>query len=412
MPGLARPLTPPDCDVRDYPRMMVDIRRLQDSAFNRKASANPLAWMVGHKLWYRAFHQFPAGSLPTDEGELCSLAELGLDMKAFRKAKPLALHGWKECSDGRLYHAFVAEVVLEAWVDKLLLKLKSGAGNSSRHKAKGYAFDPAPTILSLETAGVYLADLNPESRGLDKIRRRSERAPQLGVSPDVFLEAVRQGSERAPTGNPLGAHSDSENTPSDVRVGSQAKAEAKAEEINNTGLGAREPIDQARRAQVASLQAQVMAAGGHALADIAAAPALANLSPVLNLLEPGDGPSCDLELDVLPVIRQRCARLKPRSIRSWNFFTDAIVEARDARLRGAPKQSEVSHEHSRRPVRPEDANADSRRANTERRRDAWAELIEERDSPTPGREGHRGGQGGPEPDDPSYPRLAYAGDHS
>lgn len=69
--ALPEPLTPPDCDLRDFGRIMIDITRLFGSSFNAKASRHPLAWMLGHKLWYRSWHQLPAASLPDDDDELC-----------------------------------------------------------------------------------------------------------------------------------------------------------------------------------------------------------------------------------------------------------------------------------------------------------------------------------------------------
>src|ERR1700761_2335919 len=96
-PPSTAPLTPADCDVRDFPKMMVDVHRLLGSQFNAQASSAPLAWMVGHKLWYRAFYQLPGGSLPADDAQLCHLAQLGADLRSFRKVRDLALRGWREC---------------------------------------------------------------------------------------------------------------------------------------------------------------------------------------------------------------------------------------------------------------------------------------------------------------------------
>ncbi|UAK25849.1 YdaU family protein [Sphingomonas nostoxanthinifaciens] len=98
---------------------MIDITRLFGSTFNAKASRNPLAWMLGHKLWYRSWHQVPAASLPDDDDELCYLAELGFDRVTWDSARELAMHGWERCSDGRLYHPVVAEAAREAWDRKL-----------------------------------------------------------------------------------------------------------------------------------------------------------------------------------------------------------------------------------------------------------------------------------------------------
>lgn len=143
---MTAPLTPAGCDLRDFPKLMIDVPRLFASGFNATASRNPLAWMIGHKLWYRSWHQVPAGSLPADDDELCHLAELGFDLKSFNKAKALAMRGWVLCDDGRLYHPVVCEAALESWQEKLRQRLSSGSGNEKRW---GVAFDPAPVAKDL-----------------------------------------------------------------------------------------------------------------------------------------------------------------------------------------------------------------------------------------------------------------------
>jgi hypothetical protein len=75
--------------------------------------------MLGHKLWYKSWHQMPAASLPDDEDELCYLAELGFDRVTWDGARDLTMHGWIKCNDGRLYHPVVAEEAREAWARKL-----------------------------------------------------------------------------------------------------------------------------------------------------------------------------------------------------------------------------------------------------------------------------------------------------
>ena len=195
------PLTPPDCDLRDFPRMMVDVSRLMGSQFNATASRHPVAWMVGHKLWYRAWHQVPAASLPDDDEQLCHLAELGFDMRTWRKAKDVALRGWLRCSDGRLYHPMVAEVALEAWIEKLLQRLSSSAGNAKRYS---HDFDPSPLNAAIDVAATLLDTLNPRSRAADKLKRRQSRPsthdlppgavpPPTGSRPGV--PAASQGTE-------------------------------------------------------------------------------------------------------------------------------------------------------------------------------------------------------------------------
>lgn len=59
---------------------------------------------------------------------------------------------------------------------------------------------------------------------------------------------------------------------------------------------------------------------------------LQTVSEPLGWLDAG----CDLERDILPVVRALGARAKPQSIRSWAYFGPAVAEARDRRLRGLP----------------------------------------------------------------------------
>jgi hypothetical protein len=97
------------------------------------------------------------------------------------------------------------------------------------------------------------------------------------------------------------------------------------------------------KADLDRLEDALFEAGGAGLASRAIAPKIAVLAPILSLSRTGKGPPCDLQADVLPVIRARSARAPPGSIKSWEFFTAAICEARDRRLSGAPAQ-QVQHE--------------------------------------------------------------------
>jgi hypothetical protein len=97
--------------------MPLDIARLFNSEFH--ARADDSEWRAGITLWLKSFHQVPAGSIPDDDVALARLAELGRDVKSWKKIREVALHGWVKCSDGRLYHPVVAEKAAEAWAGKL-----------------------------------------------------------------------------------------------------------------------------------------------------------------------------------------------------------------------------------------------------------------------------------------------------
>lgn len=139
------PLVPADCDLRDFQFMPVDIVRLFGSRFH--AISSDAEWRAGVTLWLKSFHQVPAASLPDDDIELCRLAELGRDVKAWRKLRANALHGWVLCSDGRLYHPVVAEKASEAWRSKLarmgrvIRRLQVESGEWAAIRSSVYARD-------------------------------------------------------------------------------------------------------------------------------------------------------------------------------------------------------------------------------------------------------------------------------
>lgn len=114
---MTAPLTPPECDLKEFPFTPIYRARLFGSAFHAKA--NDAEWRAGVTLWLKSQDQVPAGSLPNDDTELCRLAEYGRDLKTWLKVKTLALHGWFQCSDGRLYNNVVAQVVNDQWQAKL-----------------------------------------------------------------------------------------------------------------------------------------------------------------------------------------------------------------------------------------------------------------------------------------------------
>ncbi len=203
---MTAPLTPPDCDLSDFPRMMLDIRRLRGSSFD--ATFNDSAWRAGLNLWMSAWHRVPAASLEDNEAELTKAAGLGRDVKTWRKLKAEALRGWVKCSDGLLYHETIAELALEAWIDKLGQRLSSGAGNAARHKIE---FDPAPVYDDVKTAAGMLRALNPKSRHLSKSHVLRAAA---GIPP---------GDKKPPTGKPGRVSPRSQGNGMEGKVGEASK---------------------------------------------------------------------------------------------------------------------------------------------------------------------------------------------
>jgi Protein of unknown function (DUF1376) len=156
---LPEPLVPAQVDLRDFPYMPMEVERLFGSEFH--AQSNDAEWRAGVTLWLKSFHQVPAASMPDDDVTLARLAELGRDVRTWRRIKSGALRGWARCRDGRLYHRVVAEKALEAWIEKLGQRKSGGIANAKRW---GGEFDLAALDQQLDEAVRRLILLNPNSR--------------------------------------------------------------------------------------------------------------------------------------------------------------------------------------------------------------------------------------------------------
>lgn len=118
MSDLPSPLTPLDCDLRGSEWMPLLGHRLFASDFEAKAS--DLEFRVALRLWWEAWQQVPAASLPNDDAVLCRLAGLGRDLKTWKKLRGgLVLYGFTLCQDNRWYHHLLAEQALKSYECRL-----------------------------------------------------------------------------------------------------------------------------------------------------------------------------------------------------------------------------------------------------------------------------------------------------
>lgn len=159
MTDLLAPLVPANCNLGDFPFMPLDVRRLLSSE----------TWILGTGeeraaamcLWLESWHQVPAASLPDNDRMLSHLAKCS----KWGKVREHALRGWVRCSDGRLYHAVVAEKALEAWIEKLLNRYSGAAGNAKRWQID---VDTDGIKEELLHAVKLLKNIAPESKALKK----------------------------------------------------------------------------------------------------------------------------------------------------------------------------------------------------------------------------------------------------
>lgn len=152
------PLTPADCDLRDFAFMPLDVVRLRDSDMAATESAE--AFRAAVLLWCASWHQIPAASLPNDDRILANLAGFGRVVKEWIKIKPGSLRGWVECSDGRLYHPVIAEKANEAFRRKLEQSWKTELARIKKHNQR---HEKTPELLlPFPTFDEYLSQRHPK----------------------------------------------------------------------------------------------------------------------------------------------------------------------------------------------------------------------------------------------------------
>lgn len=124
-PTTRAPLSPPDCDLRGLEYMPLLGNHLYGSDFD--AAATDAEYRAAQRLWWAAWNQKPAGSLPNNDEALCKHAGMGYELKRWLRVKQRALHGFVECDDGRLYHAFLCKQAVIAWEKRQAERLKNEA---------------------------------------------------------------------------------------------------------------------------------------------------------------------------------------------------------------------------------------------------------------------------------------------
>jgi len=120
MTDLPEPLTPPECDLQDFPFMPLHVARLRDSDMAATVSSEAL-WHAA-LLWSASWHELPAASVPNDDHVLMRLCKFEGSVRRWRRIRPQVLHGFLLCDDGRFYHPLIAKLALNAWAKKLIMR--------------------------------------------------------------------------------------------------------------------------------------------------------------------------------------------------------------------------------------------------------------------------------------------------
>lgn len=208
------PLTPADCDLREFQFMPLDVLRLRDSDIAVMVTGEEFRSAV--MLWCAAWHQVPAGSLPNDDRSLANLAGLGRAVVEWMKVKEGALRGWVECSDGRLYHAVVCEKARDSWDSKLQHAYDKLADRlrklNKKREESGLSSIACPPFDEWKSMGRPLeSDLIPTESGIASAGKSQNSVGKVGGIPlEKALKGEGQGEYKRTPHTPRGGKAESE----------------------------------------------------------------------------------------------------------------------------------------------------------------------------------------------------------
>lgn len=116
MSALPAPLVPKECDLRDrdglaVPALPVDISAALEDGF--MLWHDELLTVVRLRLMARAWRNNPAASLLNVPDRFPNM--IWVSPRRWKRVSEAALSDWMLCSDGRIYHPWLAEQALKAW---------------------------------------------------------------------------------------------------------------------------------------------------------------------------------------------------------------------------------------------------------------------------------------------------------
>lgn len=196
MTELPEPLTPPDCDLRGMEWMPLHGHKLYGSDFD--AIANDAEYRAAQRLWWAAWQQqVPAASMPDDDRVLAHAAGYGRDPKGWAKIKDIALHAFVKCSDGRLYHRFLAPEAVIAWEKRVKERARKAEYRAKKSGQEPDQNAPVPRD-NPGTGGGQVAELDGDVRvdrttqdRTGQFKKEEERGEAAATAPPPAPRATR-----------------------------------------------------------------------------------------------------------------------------------------------------------------------------------------------------------------------------
>lgn len=311
MTDLPAPLVPADVDLTGFDGFMLDVQRLFASELWAISTGDEFKAALG--LWGRAWQQKPPGSLPNDERVLAAFSGAGRNWK---KVRAMALRGFVECSDGRLYHRVLCGDVLSAHAKRQAFKERTKQATEARKKRDGGG-GPG--------AGTGSEDCNDHRHDDRNDAATTERNGQRDVDRDVDVSSERNvatgGLVTSVQGQGQGQKDSSESQqPYDPGGSGSAADLARTKRIEPHDDG---PDDDLKRTKDACFQAL-----GGLDCPGAASLATAGFAPIMLLIEQGFRLS-----QITTVLRAEAAKSRAKPIRTWDLWAKIITE----QLAGQPK---------------------------------------------------------------------------
>lgn len=240
-PAFPDPMVPAECDCRGLPYMPLEVVRLRDSDFALLSTGEE--FKAGFLLWCASWQQVPAASLPDDDRILAKLAGLGAG--EWSALRPVAMRGWVKCSDGRLYHAVIADNAMRAWTNRVGQSARAASRWTQERARKAAATDgqcPGNAVA-------YAPAMQGEGEGKAKGEREESLSPN--------------GDDGEVIGKPKGY-------PEDFEAAWKAYPHAKGRSAKPKALAAWRKLPAQARAELPSACARYAADGKEPKADCGA----------------------------------------------------------------------------------------------------------------------------------------------
>jgi hypothetical protein len=174
---LPDPLVAADVDLRNFGFMPLWIAPLRQSKAWLRCKRRPELAFYLMNLWTRVWHEVPAGSIEDDDDVLADAAGIApADWPALREE---VMRGWVKCSDGRLYHSFIADLANTAWQSKEALRqrMQKAREAKAQRNASSDTGTKTGSTAEADTGSMTDPELEPATalKGEERIRRGDER---------------------------------------------------------------------------------------------------------------------------------------------------------------------------------------------------------------------------------------------